>query len=90
MRESKVLEQCKAIMEAVVEKGFTKQIQKRELETVIILLRGMDKRTVKNWINTLERLGFIKALNPFLFELRFENCGDLLNKIVEKGQKKLM
>ena len=90
MKQSKVLDACKEIMKVVVEKGFTHQIHRRELEKVIMLLRGMDKRTIRNWLKTLELLGFVKLLNPFVYALNFDECRELLVGMVKKNQKKLM
>lgn len=90
MKQSKVLESCKEIMKVVVDKSFTHQIHRRELEKVIMLLRGMDKRTIRNWLRTLELLGFIKPLNPFVYALKFDQCRELLVGMVKKNQKKLM
>ena len=86
----KTIEVCQEIMKAIIEKGFTNQIHKRELEKVIIVLRGVDKRTIKNWVRTLEVMEFIKPLNPLVFELNFKKCPELLNRLIENGQKKLM
>lgn len=90
MKQSKVLDACKEIMKVVVEKGFTLQIHRRELEKVIMLLRGMDKRTIRNWLRTLELLGFVKPLNAFVYALNFDECRELLVGMVKKNQKKLM
>jgi len=86
----KTLDSCKEIMKFLVERGFASQVQRTVLEKTIMVLRGMDKRTVQNWLRTLESLGFIKAVNPYVFELKFDQCPELLNVIIENGQKKLM
>lgn len=86
----KSIEVCQEIMKSIIEKGFTNQIHKRELEKVIIVLRGVDKRTIKNWVRTLEVMEFIKPVNSFVFELNFKKCPELLNRLIENGQKKLM
>ena len=86
----KTLDKCKEIMKAIAERGFTNQIHKRELEKIIMLYRGFDPRTIKNWIRTLEVLGFIKLLNPNVYELNFDQCPELLNLLVKNGQKRLM
>lgn len=91
MKKSKAFAICKEIMDSVIERGFINQVHKRELERIIILKRGMDKRTIRNWLRTLEILGFIKLVNPFVYELDFSPCKELLVKVIKyKKQKKLM
>jgi hypothetical protein len=88
--KAKTLDICKEIMKAIAERGFTNQIHKRELEKVIMINRGIDKRTIQNWLRTLEVLGFIKSLNPNVYGLDFGQCPELLNLVVKNGQKRLM
>jgi hypothetical protein len=90
MRESKTLEFCKEIMKRIVEIGYADQIAKREIEKIIMIYRGIDKRTIQTWLRTLEVLGFIRPLNAFVFQLKFDQCPELLNQLVKNGQKKLM
>lgn len=88
---SKTLKVCKEIMKAIAERGFTNQITRKELEKVIMVLRGVDKRTINNWVKALERLGFIKPFNALIFELDFRQIPELYNVIIkEPNQKKLM
>lgn len=84
------MDKCKDIMKTIVERGFTNQIHKRELEKVIMEKCGIDKRTIKNWINALITLGFIKEINPLVYSLHFDNCPELLSLLIRNGQKKLM
>jgi hypothetical protein len=86
----KALDKCKELMFAIAERGFTLQISKAELEKLIMVYRGIDKRTVNNWMRALTNLGFIKPISPFAFQLDFTLCPEILNKIIEKGQKKLI
>jgi len=87
---SKALDVCKKLMESIAKNGFTNQIHKRELERIIFMERGIDKRTVNNWIRALERFGFIKPLTPLVYGLDFSQIPELLNLIIDTGQKKLM
>jgi len=88
--KAKTLDVCKEIMKAIAERGYTNQIHKRELEKVIMINRGIDKRTIQNWLRTLEVLGFIKPLNSNVYGLDFSQCPELLNLVVKDGQKRLM
>ena len=52
--------------------------------------RGGDPRTLKNWIRTLERLGFIERRNIRVYKMNLDSIPELLNVMVKSGQKKLM
>lgn len=84
------MDRCKDIMKAIVERGFTNQIHKKELEKIIMEKCGIDKRTIKNWINALTTFGFIKEINPLVYSLQFDKCPELLSLLIQNGQKKLM
>jgi hypothetical protein len=91
MKESKVLLECREIMQVIIKSGFTNQIHKRELEKIIMTLRGMDRRTIRNWVKTLEVMGFVRVVNASVFQLNFDGCKDLLFEVYKNnGQKKLM
>jgi hypothetical protein len=90
LTKAKTLDVCKEIMKAIAERGYTNQIHKRELEKIIMVIRGNDPRTIKNWLKTLFELGFIEYVNPLVIKLNFSQCPELLNLVVKNGQKRLM
>ncbi len=49
-----------AIIEEMKRGYWEKTIPIKELEGIIRKVRGNDKRTVKNWLNSLIKLGFLK------------------------------
>jgi len=77
-------------MKCVAERGLTNEVHRKVLEEIIILVIGQDPRTRKNWIETLEKLGFIRKLSPFLYKMNVTMVPELLNVVVKSGQKKLM
>jgi len=77
-------------MRFLVEAGFTYQVHVEALKVAITAVRGGDPRTLKNWTQTLERLGFIKHLNQRVYKMNLESIPELLNIAVKSGQKKLM
>jgi len=81
---------CVEIMRFLVEAGFTYQVHVEALKVAITAVRGGDPRTLKNWTQTLERLGFIKHLNQRVYKMNLESIPELLNIAVKSGQKKLM
>lgn len=87
--KSRAYKKCVELMKCVVERGLTNEVHRKVLEEIIILMIGEDPRTRKNWIETLERLGFIKKLTPFSYEMNVKLVPGLLNIIVRPEQKKL-
>jgi len=81
---------CVEIMRFLVEADFTHQVHVEALKIAITAVRGGDPRTLKNWTQTLERLGFIKHLNQRVYTLNLDMVPELLNLVVKSGQKKLM
>jgi len=88
--KSKAYSHCVEIMRFLVEAGFTYQVHDEALKVAITAVRGGDPRTLKNWTQTLERLGFIKKLNQRVYKLNLDMVPELLNVAVKSGQKKLM
>jgi len=90
MKQSKVLEYCTEIIKHLVENGYTNQVSKKELERIIKLFRGIDKRTVKTWMDALLEFEFIEYVNPCVVRLNLSKCPELLNLAIMEGQKKLI
>jgi len=88
--KSRAYRHCVEIMRFLVEAGFTYQVHVEALKVAITAVRGGDPRTLKNWIQTLERLGFIEKMNPLVYQMNLESIPELLNIVVKSGQKKLM
>jgi len=82
---------CVEIMRFLVDAGFAYQVHVQALEVAITAVRGGDPRTLKNWTETLERLGFIEKVNPRVYKMNLESIPELWNIVVKNGhQKKLM
>ena len=88
--KSRSYHHCVEIMRFLVEAGFTYQVHVEALKVAITAVRGGDPRTLKNWTQTLERLDFIKKVNPHVYQMNFKSIPELLNLMVKSGQKKLM
>lgn len=88
--KSRAYKKCVELMKCVAERGLTNQVHQKVLEVVITQVIGQDPRTRKNWIATLERLGFIHRLNPLVYQMNAKDVPELLNVLVKRGQKKLM
>ena len=89
MTTSRAYKKCVELMKCVAERGLTNQVHQKVLEVVITQVIGQDPRTLKNWIRTLERLGFIRRLNPLVYQMNVKEVPELLNVVVRSGQKKL-
>jgi len=88
---AKALEICKQIMQHLVKQGYTNQASRTTMHQAIIYIRGPDKRTIANWMNALQTLGFITLLGNNVFNLCFDNCPELIIKMVkDPKQKKLL
>ena len=88
--KAKSYQNCVEIMRSLVESGYTNQVSLKFLNIAITLKRGGDPRTLNNWRNTLERLGFIERFKKNLWKIDLSLCPELLNVVVRKGQKKLI
>ena len=77
-------------MKCVAERGLTNQVHQKVLVVIITQVIGGDPRTLKNWIRNLERLGFIRKTNPFLYQMNVKEVPELLNIVVKSGQKRLL
>lgn len=60
---------CTQIIQTLKTQGFINQVDKRTLSTTISEIRGSDERTITKWIKILVKNGYIKILNPNLYEL---------------------
>ena len=89
-QQSKAYQTCAEIMKTIVEAGFTYQITKKNLEKVIMLKRGGDPRTFRNWLNNLVLIDFLEPINATVYKLNLERCPEALALGVKEGQKKLM
>lgn len=88
--KSRAYKKCVELMSCVAEIGVTNQVHRKVLEVTITRVIGGDPRTLKNWIATLERLGFIKKLNSRVYQMNVSLVPELLNVVIKSGQKKLM
>ena len=89
--KSRSVQACEQIMRRLVKAGYTQQVSDTTLEKVIMVVRGGDPRTVKNWTNTLRALEYISPVGVRLFKLNVVKVQGLLELAVEiKGQKKLV
>jgi hypothetical protein len=60
---------CQDIMERLLKRGYSYQISQKDLRATIIRVRGMDKRTFKQWEETLILLEYIKRITPTTYEM---------------------
>ena len=82
---------CYEIMDYLVKQGFTNEVHINEVKKAIVYVRGPDKRTINNWMNALEILGFLERKSTLVFKMNLGNCPELLVKVLQGNrQKKLM
>jgi hypothetical protein len=86
----KPIEKCKEIIKEAILKGFVYQIHRKELEAIICVKCGIDRRTIQNWVRALTVLGFIKEVSPNIYKLNLNVSPELLELAIKEGQKKLM
>ena len=87
---SRVYENCREIMEAIITSDFKRAISLRELQKIIRLKRGGDPRTMKAWISNLTALGFLKRSNRMVFTVNYEAHPEMITLGVKTGQSKLV
>ena len=70
--------QCQQIMEQLLRKGFSYQVNTKEIENAIIRCGlGRDERTWKRWIRTLEVMEYIKESNCNVYEMNVTKVPNL-------------
>jgi hypothetical protein len=84
------MNKCKEIVKEAILRGYVYQIHKRELENIICVKCGIDKRTIQNWIRALTTFGFINEINPNIYKINLNINPELLELAIKEGQKKLM
>jgi len=66
----KFKEKMDAILERVLMiTNGSKRINIREIEPVIVLVAGMDKRTIRRYIELLIMFGYLKKINKHTFDV---------------------
>ena len=81
---------CEQILTALVKQGYTYQISRQELTKTIMLIRGADERTIKKWIKVLETFNYIIPIATNIYQLNLQKTPQLLNEIIQQGQKRLL
>ena len=76
-------------MEAIITSNFKRAISLSELQKIIILKRGGDPRTIRNWIRNLTALEFLKRSNSSVFTVNYEAHPEMITLGVKVGQSKL-
>ena len=60
---------CRVIVQSLKDEGFINQVSSRVLTKVIGEIRGTDKRTVRKWMEQLEKNGYIKSIGTYSWEI---------------------
>ena len=60
---------CREIVQKLKDEGFVNQVSSRVLAKVIGEVRGTDKRTVRKWIEQLEKNGYTKSIGTYTWEI---------------------
>lgn len=81
---------CNDLMNNIIRKGFRYQITRRDLETEIMKVRGIDPRTVHNWIKILCRFEYLIMLSPIVFKINPFKCEEILEILKENPQTKIL
>jgi deoxyribodipyrimidine photolyase-like uncharacterized protein len=81
---------CKQIIAALIKEGYRHQVRKADLEKTIMILRGIDPRTMQNWIKTLISFEYITPAALNVYTINVEKCPELIiNGLKEKPQTKI-
>ena len=86
MRAYKV---CEQIIDCLLSEGYRLQITKRDIETCIMKLRGIDPRTVEKWLKALIRFDYITQKAPNVYEFNPFKVPEVLKLIKKEPQVKL-
>jgi hypothetical protein len=81
---------CNDLMNNIIAHGFKFQVTRKDLETEIMKVRGIDPRTVNNWIKCLCKLEYLVQLSPLVFRVNPLRCSDIFEVLKETHQTKLL
>ena len=60
---------CREIVQRLKDEGFVNQVSSRVLAKVIGEVRGADRRTVRKWVELLEKNGYTKSIGTYTWEI---------------------
>lgn len=83
MRAFKV---CEQIIECLLLEGYRLQIREADLAKCIKRVRGIDPRTVRNWIQTLLDFDYIEKVGAGIYQFNPMKVPELFTAI-KKGVK---
>ena len=70
---------CQDIMERLLKRGYSYQITDKDLRVAIIQVRGIDKRTFKQWKETLLILDYLKRISKTTYEMNVAKIPNLFS-----------
>ena len=76
-------------MERLLKRGYSYQISHQDLKRVIIQVRGIDKRTFKQWEETLILLEYLRRLSPTTYEMNVAKIPNLFSILKDIPQTHL-
>jgi hypothetical protein len=78
------------IIDALISSGYRYQVTKKDVEKTIMQLRGIDPRTVEKWLKALTVFEYLIPVSDKSFQLNPLKIPDLVSKLKEKSQTKMM
>ena len=60
---------CREIVQKLKDEGFINQVSRRVLTKMIGEVRGTDRRTLRKWLEQLEKNGYIKSVGTYTWEI---------------------
>jgi len=81
---------CNDLMNNIICHGWRFQITRKDLETEIMKVRGIDPRTIANWIKVLCKFEYLKQISPIVFQINPLRCKGILEILKEIPQTKIL
>ena len=80
---------CEKIIEHLLKEGYKYQVTRREVEKAITQLRGIDPRTIDNWMRALITFEYLHHEHYGIFKINPLKVPHLINLLKDKPQTKL-
>ena len=84
------IEECEAIINALIREGFKYQVSRQDLEKEIMWRRGIDERTINRWIKALVTFEYIIQNGHNIYHLNPIKIPKLAQLLKENPQTKMM
>lgn len=85
---SKAYQRCEELFRLLIQRGYTYEISRRELEIFIKVYCGSNRETIKTWRQNFVDFGFLELTRPNVFKVNVNKApGELVRAVREAGEQ---